>query len=204
MTDNKETPAGQLATQKGSMDSFKNQKLASDITNIYKALVVDVDVKKIPESTFVKEILPVLTGEVISTEFPLLMAAVAGTPFSEVDVVDDAGNILFRMPALLERNIISHEEASKRGSLASMLITAEMMIRQSPRRAQSYLEHELDGRGIAKNRDEIINQRQARWNHILAHYGKTLTATGDVTEGASAPAADKGKPQLDFDNDDLL
>lgn len=203
MTTPTEKPTGQPAPQTG-MDTFKNSKLSDQIASIHKALVVDVEVKKIPESTFVKEILPILTGEVVSTEFPLLMAAVAGTPFSEVDVIDDAGNTLFRMPALLERNIISHVEASKRGSMASMLITAEMMIRQSPRRAQNYLEHEFNGRGISQNREEIIKQRQERWNVILARYGKSLTATGEVKEGTSLSSDNKDKPGLDFDNDELL
>lgn len=183
---------------------FKNSKLASDIVNIHKALVVDAEVKRIPEGTFVKEILPVLSGEAISADFPLLMAAVAGTPFSEVDVVNDAGEVLFRMPALLERNIVSHEEASKRGSMASMLITAEMLGKQSPKRAENYLAHEFDGRGIATNRDEIINQRQARWNTILARYGKSLKADGTVTDGKDSTPTNAEKPQLDFDNGDLL
>jgi hypothetical protein len=181
------------------LGEFKSNKLASDIINIHQALVGDIEVKRIPESTFVKEILPVLSGEVISAEFPLLMAAVAGTPFSEVDVINDAGEILFRMPALLERNIISHVEASKRGSMASMLITAEMLGKQSPLRAEKYLEHEFDGRGIAKNRDEIITARQARWNTILARYGKAVDAGVKV----DAPVGTE-KPQLDFENGDLL
>ena len=183
---------------------FKSGKLANDIINIHQALVGGIEVKKIPESTFVKEILPVLTGEVVSAEFPLLMAAVVGTPFSEVDVINDAGEVLFRMPALLERNIISHEEASKRGSMASMLITAEMLAKQSPARAEMYLEHEFNGRGIASNRDEIINQRQARWNTILARYGKSLHADGSVTDGKEAAPVSAEKPQLSFDDDELL
>lgn len=187
------------------ISGYKNTKLASDITNIHRALVVDVEVKKIPESTFVKEILPVLSGEVISTDFPLLMAAVAGTPFSEVDIINEAGEVLFRMPALLERNIISHEEASKRGSLLSMMVTAEMIMNQSPIRAEKYLEHELNGRGIAKNRDEIINQRQQRWNDILARYGKALNSDGTVREtGAPTSESSKDKPELDFKDDELL
>lgn len=186
-----------------AFNEFKNTKLASDIASIHQALVVNTEVKKIPEATFVKEILPILTGEVISAEFPLLMAAVAGSPFSEVDVINDAGETIFRMPALLERNIISHEEASKRGSMASMLITAEMMVRQSPQRAEKYLEHEFNGRGIAKNRDEIINQRIKRWNDILVRYGKSLTSNGDVKE-TTAVAESKNKPELDLKDADLL
>jgi hypothetical protein len=186
------------------IQAYKNNKLANDIANIHQALVVDVEVKQILEATFVQEILPILTGEVVSAEFPLLMAAVAGTPFSEVDVINEAGEVIFRMPALLERNIISHVEAEKRGSMSSMLITAEMLAKQSPARAQKYLEHEFNGRGIAANRDEIIQARQQRWTDILARYNKTLVgSTGQVT-AVTAATANKDKPQLDFDDDGLL
>lgn len=196
MTTPEKTPVG--------FADYKSGKLASDIVNIHQALVVGIEVKRIPESTFVKEILPVLTGEAVSADFPLLMAGVAGGPFSEVDVINDAGEVLFRMPALLERNIISHEEASKRGSMASMLMTAEMLAKQSPARAENYLAHEFDGRGIATNRDEIINQRQARWNSILARYGKALHSDGTVTDGKEVTPVSAEKPQLDFDDDELL
>lgn len=193
-------------SEKTGLQGFKERKLASDIESIHKALVVDAEVKKIPEGTFVKEILPILTGDVVSTEFPLLMAAVAGNPFSEVDVVDAEGNTLFRMPALLERNIFSRIQAERRGSLQSMLITVAMLSHQSPKRAEMYLEHEFHGRGIAQNRDEIIKTRQARWNVILARYGKALKLDGTVVDGDAATSAkeQKDKPQLDFGNDDLL
>lgn len=204
MTDQTQKPTAPPPAVTTNFDAFKNNKLANDITNIHKALVLDVEIKKIPESTFINEILPVLSGEVVSAEFPLLMAAVAGNPFSELDIVDDAGKILFRMPALLERNIISHEEASKRGSLANVLVTAEMLMNQSPVRAQNYLEHEFNGRGVAKNRDEIINNRQVRWNEILTRYGKTLLNDGSVKDSSQVTSENKVKPQLDFENGDLL
>lgn len=196
---------------KPGLQGFRESKLASDISNIHQALVVDVEVKKIPESTFVKEILPILTGEVVSADFPLLMAAVAGTPFSEVDVVDSAGETLFRLPSLLERNIVSHEEASKRGSLNSMLITAEMLSKQSPIRAENYLAHEFNGRGIAKNRDELYKARHERLNAIMARYGYLLNPDGTVVKGAaSAPGktpsqpGEQKRPQLDLDDGELL
>lgn len=193
-----------MTKPQGGITEFKNNKLAQDITAIHKALVVDAVVAKIPEGTFVNEILPVLTGEVVNSEFPLLMAAVAGNPFSEVDVVGADGNVLFRMPALLERNIISHKEASKRGSLSSMMITAGMLSHQSPARAEKYLEHEFSGRGIATNRDEIIKARQERWNVILARYGKTLKLDGTVVDGTSVAVTSSEKPALEFENGGLL
>lgn len=191
-------------TKPTGINQFRDTRLAHDITAIHKAIVLDAEVKKIPESTFVNEILPVLTGETINSEFPLLMAAVAGNPFLEVDVVNAQGEIIFRMPALFERDIISHEAASKRGSMASMLITAEMIVRQSPARAEKYLEHEFNGRGIATNREELYKKRLDRFNEILARYGKTLKADGTVLDGKVASTANKEKPQLSFGDDDLL
>lgn len=199
-------PSSEAAvTKPNGIRTYRDSKLASQIADIHRSLVLNVEIKKIPEGTFVTEILPVLTGDVISADFPLLMAAVAGNPFLEVDVIDSAGNTLFRMPALLERDIVSHKEASKRGSMQSMIITSEMLMHQSPQRAEKYLEHEFNGRGIALNRDAIINKRQERWIAILARYGKTL-AFGDTTVTASSTVAAKAttKPQLDYDDGELL
>lgn len=192
-----------------SLEQFRKQRTDDLITGIYQALVVNTEVKTIPESTFVKEILPILTGQAISADFPLLIAGVAGSPFSEVDVINDAGEIIFRMPSLLERNIINHDEASKRGSMESMFITVEQLSRNSPQRAEKYMEHELQGRGIASNRDEIIKQRQDRWNVILARYGLILKEDGVVIESnnnnnPNKPASSKDRPSLDFGDDGLL
>lgn len=186
--------------------TFADQKLADDITRIHQQLVVDVEVRKIPESTFVKEILPVLTGEANSEDFPLLLAGVAGSPFSEVDIIDEAGNTLFRLPALLERNIISHEEASRRGSLASFMETLGQVTRRSPIQARNYLAHEFNGRGIATNRDEQYKARQERFNTIFARYGKTLNPDGTVVNSKPTTTGNikKELPPLDTSNGELL
>ena len=187
------------------LQAFKQQRQADDITRIHQALVLDAPVKIIQESTFVKEILPILTGEVVSADFPLLMAAVAGSPFSEVDIINEAQEIIFRMPSLLERNIINHTEASKRGSLASVFITVEQLALNTPKRADHYLEHEFAGRGIASNIKEITDARRERWNAILIRYGKTLEIDGRVVDAnpvAMAKAKNIKPPlDLDFDND---
>lgn len=199
MSEQPKQPVDQIKT-------FADQKLSEDIKRIHQALVVDADVRKIPESTFVKEILPVLTGEAISEDFPLLMAGVAGSPLSEVDIIDEAGNTLFRLPALLERNIISHEEASRRGSLASFMETLSQVTRRSPIQARNYLAHEFNGRGIATNRDEQYKARQERFNTIFARYGKTLNTDGTVVDSKPTATGNKKKelPPLDTDDGELL
>ena len=68
------------------IEQHRTSRLTSQIEDIHKQLVLDIEVKKVPEGTFVNEILPILTGEVVSADFPLLMASVAGNPFLEVDI----------------------------------------------------------------------------------------------------------------------
>src|SRR5690606_23879627 len=104
--------------------------------------------------------LPIPTGEVISSDFPMLMAAVAGSPFSEVDVVDSAGEVLFRMPAPLERSVIATTtKVSDRASLGNVMITAEQNAKISPARGDAYLEFEFRDRGISPDKDKIIIAR---------------------------------------------
>lgn len=186
-----------------SFEDFQKERQGASIIDIHKALVLDVEVKKIPESTFIQEILPVIIGESTNADFPALVAAVAGNPFLEVDVIDNAGNILFRMPSLLERNIFNHEAASKRGSLQSLFITAGMLQQQSPRRANNYLAHEFANRGIAQNKAELIAARAVRWTEIFARYGKVYESTNKSGVAVTTPEKQQ-RMDLDIENGDLF
>lgn len=189
-----------------SFEEFQKERAGANIEDIHKALVLDIPIKKIPEQTFINEILPVITGQTTNADLPALVAGVAGNPFLEIDIIDQQGNILFRMPSLLERDIISQKEASKRGSMQSMLLTMGQLRGQSPARAANYMVHEFNNRGIATNKAELMSSRAARWTVILARYGMAYSGTdkaGKPTVALTAPAPDK-KMEIDIDNGDLF
>lgn len=190
---------------------FQKQQTADAITEAHRLLVKEIPVQKLPESVFLKEIMPFLCGDSASQVSPEKWIAVAGSPFSEIDIIDDAGNVQFRLPALFERNVISHDAASKRGSLVSTMITLGMVRNFSPARAEAYMRHEFDGRGIASNFTEVAQATANRWDEIFRRYGKRINAEKGIVEDvqgntSSRVSVNGGQPTkaLSHDNDDLL
>lgn len=175
---------------------FKDQQISDSIEAAHKALVLDVPVQKIPESVFINEILPFLCGDTSSQLTPEKWVSIAGSPFSEIDIHDDAGNILFRLPSMLERNVISHREASQRGSLANAMITLDQMRNFSPIRAENYLRGEFHQRGISKNAMKIAVETAKRWEAIFARYGKVI----DPQTGRAVDAQTNTSKRLSVNN----
>lgn len=184
-------------------EEFLKDKTESDISSIYKALVVDLPIRKVKESVFIKEILPVLTGEATDVGFPTLVAAVAGNPFLEIDIIDNAGQTLFRMPSLLDRNIFDHRESGKRGSIGNMLVTVGQISMMSPKRAANYLAHEFTNRGIAPNANQMISSKIDRWNAIFARYGKVFMGPPSA-KAVAGVIPEERRMEVDLDNDDLF
>lgn len=183
----------------------------SNIMDIHKAIVEDIPLKTIQEHVFVNEILPIVTGEATNTDLAVLVAAVAGNPFLELNVTDASGTVLFTMPSLFERNVISQEESNKRGSIQSMLMTLDMVRRQSPSRAAKYLAHEFTNRGIATNKAALLSDRHVRWSAICARYGKVYSNTKVDKEGkvtnttpTAVAIADNRKMEIDISGGDLF
>lgn len=182
---------------------FLKNKTESDISSIYNSLVVDLPIRKVKESVFINEILPVLTGETTNAGFPALVAAVAGNPFLEIDIIDNAGQTLFRMPSLLDRNIFDHKESGKRGSIGNMLVTVGQISMMSPKRAAHYLAHEFSNRGIAPNAQDMIAAKIDRWNVIFARYGKVFMGPPSSKAIANSKPDDR-RMEVDLENDDLF
>lgn len=183
---------------------FQQERAGGGIADIYKALVVDPPLKTMPESVFINEILPIITGKTTNTDLAVLVAGIAGSPFLDIDIVDASGNKLFTMPSVCERNIFDHKEASKRGSMQSFLITAGQLKQQSPHRANNYMAHEFNQRGIATNAAELVSGRRAKWAAIFARYGVTFESTDANGRPVATPIAETKKAELDIDNGELF
>lgn len=193
---------------------FKADQLGNVIGDAYRALVTEMPVQKIPESVFLKEILPFICGDTSSQLTPEMWVSIAGSPFSELDIHDDAGNVLFRLPAMLERNVVDHKEADRRGSLASAMVTLGMLRNFSPQSAEKYLRGEFNGRGIARNPNAVANKTAQRWNDIFARYGKRINPEKGIVEDVQTNTSSRvsvnnnggQKPTstLSHDYDDLL
>lgn len=165
----------------------------------YKALVVDQRVEKIPESTFVSEILPYYCGEAINLDLPKLIAAAAGGPFNEYDVVSASGEVLFRAPPLLERRMFDFKEAAKGLPMESIFQTAQMLMNRSPAQAEAFISEHLTLKGFSKNATAIFLDVIARRDAILERYGKKIAGTVSTATGKSVSGNKQEFDPNDFD-----
>lgn len=151
--------------------------------------IMDNKIRRIKESMFVNEMLPFLFGEKPEhvTRFPesemtpAKWIAAAGGPTAEFDVVkDDTGEILFRVPSLLNRELYDNDAGRKRGSLINTFIAVKQLSHQSPIRAKSLMSAEFTDRGLSDNRTDLIRKVQERWNAIFRRYNRPQLGYDEV------------------------
>jgi hypothetical protein len=180
-------------------------KSAIDLKSIHNALVVENKLVQLPEQVFINELLPFLCGETLSQVTPAIWVSVAGTPFLEIEIIDTKGQVLFKVPALMERNAIVPDGKDFDGSFHNVLLTAEQLKHQSPFRAKAFLEHAFKDRSIAKNVDELARKNLKRREEILARYNMDINGKpiGKNTKSTDFVVNNTQNLNLVYD-DDLL
>lgn len=186
------------------LPEFKVKKLARDITNIHDALVVKRQLRKVPEQTFINEILPFYAGEVTSEECPLLVAGAAGGPFLEFEVVDPVGNVLFVAPPLLERNMFSTKEYMHSTPLEAVFLTAGQLANRSPRQAEYFINQQLTKKSFSSKAAQVYSGVIQRRNEILARYGKVHVDDLGKKTTFSPNSDSTSKPEIELDDSDIL
>lgn len=179
--------------------NIEKQRMASaqqQINEGYDILVTKNRKPRIPETVFVTYFLPFFSGQSDkvhpSSNSIAKWIGVAGTPMSEVEVIDTAGNVLYTVPALFETNLI--DITNKRGRRISDLLT-EFHLRNAavPRAAVNFLQSAL----LQKHTDMATSEvnllpSEGRWLLIFKRYG----ILSPVSQGAAQ--ADQQ------DNDDVI
>ncbi len=97
------------------LDNEMKEQLRRDmsdtINNIYDELVVDKKNNVLPEDIFVHEFLPLFYGTVEDKELRFQKIqnwiAIAGSPSSEVSVIDEENNVLFDVPPVINSSSIN-------------------------------------------------------------------------------------------------
>lgn len=186
-----------------NLPEFKIKKLARDITNVHDLLVVKRQLRKVPEQTFINEILPFYAGEATSEDTPLLVAAAAGGPFLEFEVIDQTGNVLFVAPPLLARQMFSTKEYMRDTPLEAVFITAGQLANRSPRQAEHFINERLTKKNFSSQAAGVYSEVVKRRDEILARYGRVhVDKVGKVsTPGSNSDSS--SKPEIELDDDIL-
>ena len=147
--------------------------ISKQTQDIHNALVEHHERVHIPEDVFVNYFLPHFVNKIPIASQPAIIAewiAIAGTPMSEVDVIDHGGTVLFTVPSLFDTSIINVSDRKAGDSIAD--ISAEFDLRNNniPVVAQTFLRTQLQ-RKLAIVDQKVNNKAQQQWHHIFERYG---------------------------------
>lgn len=102
------------------------------------------DFPKLPEPLFISHILPILCDASGKADVTAWLQ-VAGSLNRAIDVVDGAGNVLFRCPPL-QRALPTRVARDGRPPIAEVSTQANLRRQQSPARGEAYFEQAMNAR----------------------------------------------------------
>lgn len=152
------------------------EQSTSDINRCFDALVGKQDRRNIPEELFVQEFLPYFSGQKQLDQGSNVLSnwvTIAGTPFAEVNVTDNAGNTVVVVPGLM--NTLQHNltERSKT-TFHDIVVQAEIVGSQQSILGTRYLNNKLDEKQkelINEVMPEAVTPVKDQWSNIFQHYG---------------------------------
>lgn len=157
----------------------------------YDSLVVNQTKQRIPENVFVAHFLPYFSGQDLSQGRNVVAEwiGVAGSPMAEVEVVDQAGQVLYSVPPIYDTNILEIANRQVGHSMADIYQQYELRRAGVPAAANAYLNNNLADKSREIVKGHIDETSVAgRWNNIMTRYGIQPTAEVNQTGTSSKPA----------------
>ena len=170
------------------------EELTNEIDKLYKGLIGEPkDISIISEDDFVTGFLPYFAGEIpieSNKDFMATWIGIAGTPSSEVAVVDRSNHELFRVPAIIPTTKL---KASSNGEMFNILEEYSNRSNQFQNIGNKFLASATKDipETIAQDLENNETDKE-RWASILTRYNKKL------------PTSLNDNKEIVLDDDDLL
>jgi hypothetical protein len=124
---------------------------------------------------------------------------VAGSPYHEVDIVDDrSGEILFTVPPLCDNTALRPAQKDPRtGSIYNMVITMQQLQNVSHHHARHFFEAEVSKRSMGMFKPDNLLKFVRTWNEIFTRYGRPpLLELPGLTSPQSAEGNNNGASSI--------
>lgn len=134
------------------------------------------DVRSLPEGIFVRDFLPLFSGESVENRETLLgyWYLIAGTPYHPVNLVDEAGRVVVQVPPLQDRNVLSAKPNNAK-ELSVVFEEAKQKSSLSPALGQQMIAAALNSQLQTKTTTTVNETWSKQWETVLSRYGKTLS-----------------------------
>ena len=186
------------------LDKKTNSLHMEVMENIYQSVVVDSRVDytgRLPEALFKEYFLPIfkqspeeiakLSPEDTKNRERLLSdwVKVAGGHYNEVDIIDDAGNVLFSVPALLRTAVINPKKDDRHPGFSAIIAHANLLEHQSPTRSLDFQKKEFTKKAVSiYDKSGVYKEEEQRWLDIFNRYKSEASTKSDSTSTTASSA----------------
>lgn len=153
---------------------------------VFSGLVVNYAPRQLPESVFRSHFLMAFAGQPTDPNWVAGWISVAGTPSAEVSIVDDSGQELFRVPAMITSSNVILTGRTK-GRMSDIFNHVGNLKLNSPQQAIGFMADALGTKSTELPTDvsEVIRQR---WIEIFRRY--QLIPVEQEASNTEAPTED--------------
>lgn len=169
------------------------RKVQEQTDDIFKSLVGDRENSKLPEDIFAGYFLPHFSGQQpISSNSQVLAEwiGIAGTPTSEVDVIDKAGQTLFTVPSMFDTSAIDVTKRDVGNSISDIYAQFDLKSNNIPVVANRFLNAQLSKKLEDIDGHHSHNDVTERWGKIFERYGIQPAKTSTTAEPKQDPSDD--------------
>jgi len=170
----------------------------------YGALVLSMtqsEIVKLPEYVFVRAFLPFFCGEKKITEQPNILPSwigIAGSPSKEVDIVDEKGEILFRVPAMNDTSVIDSLNKKNGRSLQAIVQNYHRYQGITPINGENFLANAIaDKIQAIRTTSESFTENEKKWNEIFIRYGKMKSTEPELVAVDKSSRLDEDEIEYD-------
>lgn len=160
-------------------------------------------VNRLPERIFKESFLAFFCGELPPNpkdDHAAVWISVAGAATSEVEIIDEVGKPLFRVPALIDTSGINPVVAERGVAIAAIAALASEHARSLPSTGRAFLMRnlELKSREIQKISTDF-SANELRWIEIFKRYGKWKDVAAEKAEEVKQEESRIQDDELNFD-----
>lgn len=142
------------------------------------------ELSTLPENIFVQYFLPFFCGEKTIEKDNDVIAkwiAIAGNPNKEVNIIDEDGQTVVTIPALVDSSFIDFKNINKGQPIKNIIANYELHKSQLPIVGENYLRNTMDSRIESLTKDSAVQvENELRWINVFARYNKVITAKEDT------------------------
>ena len=134
------------------------------------------ELAKLPEDVFIYYFLPYFCGEKLIDKDNDIIAkwiSIAGNPNKEVDIIDNAGNTVTTIPAIVDSSFIDFKNLNKGQPIKNIIANYELHRNQLPIVGENYLRNTMDSRIDSLTKDSAVQvENELRWIGVFTRYNK--------------------------------